>query len=63
MGDDRQRSLILGETESYKRDCFARYILKNWKRDRIQAWLDKNKGANEDMKARLNKEMESKRNG
>lgn len=38
----------------YRMDCFARYMLKNWKRDQIESWLAKNATRSADMRTRLN---------
>lgn len=40
--------------ESYRQDCFARWMLKNWSRAKITEWLDKNPNQAEAMRQRLN---------
>ena len=40
-------------TKDHLLDCYARHMLKNWKRPAIEDWLRKNPAKAEDMKTRL----------
>lgn len=52
----------LGEQENFRRDCLARFFLANWDRARINRWLSRHKKISEDMKARLNRELNKRKN-
>lgn len=54
----------LSPTESARRDCLARHLLKTKTRDEIVAWLEHRKRGEafrEDMRARLNRVKQEKR--
>ena len=45
----------MDDTERFKRDCFARYVLQNWEREKIDHWVSKkSKEYQKDIKERLN---------
>lgn len=41
-------------TKDHLLDCYARHMLKNWKRPDIEGWLRKNPAKAADMRERLN---------
>lgn len=50
----------MNSTQEFKWECWARYVLKNWKRERIEAFLRKRPNSEKYLRGKLNEAIREK---